>query len=113
VIRHRLDLYHEQTVAKYAERGILTQVDGIGGIEEVTDRVMKAIKANQTTWPGAATSHTSQAGACVHVVAWFVPVSLSRVQHPGLGESRRSLVSSRTAAYIYGTAHSPESHDAF
>ena len=32
VIRHRLDLYHGQTepvVAKYAERGILTQVDGI------------------------------------------------------------------------------------
>ena len=50
VIRHRLDLYHEQTeavVAKYAERGILTQVDGIGGIDEVTDRVMQAIKAAQ------------------------------------------------------------------
>jgi adenylate kinase len=50
VIRHRLDLYHEQTeavVAKYAERGILTQVDGIGAIDEVTDRVMSAIKATQ------------------------------------------------------------------
>jgi adenylate kinase len=50
VIRHRLDLYHEQTeavVAKYAERGILTQVDGIGPIDEVTDRVMQAIKAAQ------------------------------------------------------------------
>lgn len=48
VIRHRLDLYHEQTeavVAKYAERGILTQVDGIGGIDEVTDRVLTAIEA--------------------------------------------------------------------
>ena len=48
VIRHRLDLYHEQTekvVAKYAECGILTQVDGIGGIDEVTDRVMVAIEA--------------------------------------------------------------------
>jgi adenylate kinase len=47
VIRHRLDLYHGQTeavVAKYAERGILTQVDGIGGIDEVTDRVMGAIE---------------------------------------------------------------------
>ncbi|KQR83042.1 adenylate kinase [Arthrobacter sp. Leaf337] len=59
VIRHRLDLYHEQTeavVAKYAERGILTQVDGIGGIDEVTDRVMQAIKAAQAArlkplWP--------------------------------------------------------------
>lgn len=48
VIRHRLDLYHEQTetvVARYAERGILTKVDGIGAIDEVTDRVMDAIKA--------------------------------------------------------------------
>jgi adenylate kinase len=34
-------------VAKYAERGILTQIDGIGGIDEVTDRVMEAIKAPQ------------------------------------------------------------------
>ena len=50
VIRHRLHLYHEQTeavVAKYAERGILTQVDGIGAIDEVTDRVMQAIKEAQ------------------------------------------------------------------
>jgi adenylate kinase len=46
VIRHRLDLYHQQTeavVARYAERGILAQVDGIGPMDEVTDRVMKAI----------------------------------------------------------------------
>jgi len=34
-------------VAKYAGRGILTQVDGIGPIDEVTDRVMQAIKAAQ------------------------------------------------------------------
>ena len=42
VIRHRLDLYHEQTeavVGKYAVRGILARVDGIGNIDEVTDRV--------------------------------------------------------------------------
>ena len=37
----------EAVVAKYAERGILTQVDGIGGIDEVTERVMKAIKSAQ------------------------------------------------------------------
>ncbi|WP_427019026.1 adenylate kinase [Pseudarthrobacter sp. P1] len=50
VIRHRLDLYHEQTeavVARYAERGILSRVDGIGGIDEVTERVMGAIKEAQ------------------------------------------------------------------
>jgi len=47
VIRHRLDLYREQTeavVAKYAGRGILAKVDGIGGIDEVTDRVMRTIE---------------------------------------------------------------------
>ena len=46
VIRHRLDLYHQQTeavVATYARRGILTRIDGIGGIDDVTDRVMGAI----------------------------------------------------------------------
>ncbi|WP_172804333.1 adenylate kinase [Arthrobacter sp. QXT-31] len=50
VIRHRLDLYHEQTeavVAKYAERGVLTQVDGTGKIDEVTVRVMHSIKETQ------------------------------------------------------------------
>jgi adenylate kinase len=43
VIRHRLDLYHQQTeavVVKYASRGILIEVDGIGGIDDVTDRVL-------------------------------------------------------------------------
>jgi adenylate kinase len=46
VIRHRLDLYHEQTeavVAKYAGRGILARVDGIGPIDDVTDRVLGSI----------------------------------------------------------------------
>lgn len=47
VIRHRLELYHTQTepvVARYEERGILTKVDGIGAIDEVTERVLAAIK---------------------------------------------------------------------
>jgi adenylate kinase len=46
VIRHRLDLYHQQTeavVAKYAGRGILAEVDGMGGIESVTDSVLGSI----------------------------------------------------------------------
>ena len=46
VIRHRLDLYHQQTeavVARYAGRGILTHVDGMGGIDDVTDSVMGSI----------------------------------------------------------------------
>ena len=47
VIRHRLDLYHGQTeavVAKYADRGILAQVDGLGRIDDVTDRVMRSLE---------------------------------------------------------------------
>ena len=47
VIRHRLDLYHGQTeavVAKYAERGILAQVDGLGKIDDVTERVIRSLE---------------------------------------------------------------------
>ncbi len=58
VIRHRLDLYHQQTeavVARYARRGILTQVDGIGGIDQVTDRVLGSI-SEQAGAAGAAGS---------------------------------------------------------
>lgn len=47
VIRHRLALYHEQTeevIAKYAERGIVTRVDGIGAIDEVSQRILQAIR---------------------------------------------------------------------
>lgn len=54
VIRHRLDLYREQTapiLAIYAQRGILVRVNGNGGIDEVTDKVMTQIAkmANQPT----------------------------------------------------------------
>lgn len=48
VIRHRLDLYHEQTetvVSRYQERGIVTQVDGLGAIDDVTNRIMEALKS--------------------------------------------------------------------
>ncbi|WP_307031647.1 adenylate kinase [Arthrobacter globiformis] len=51
VIRHRLDLYHNQTedvIATYAERGILTRVDGLGGVDDVTERVVKAIRDYET-----------------------------------------------------------------
>lgn len=46
VIRHRLNLYHEQTeavVAKYAERGIPEQVDGMGEIDKITNRLLAKI----------------------------------------------------------------------
>lgn len=46
VIRHRLSVYAEQTApltALYAARGLLVQVDGIGSIDEVTDRLSAAL----------------------------------------------------------------------
>lgn len=46
VIRHRLDLYAEQTAPltrEYASRGLLVSVDGLGDIDEVTERVLAAL----------------------------------------------------------------------
>jgi adenylate kinase len=46
VIRHRLDVYAEQTapIARvYADRGLLVRVDGIGEVGEVTERLLAAI----------------------------------------------------------------------
>ncbi len=45
-IARRLDIYEEQTApltAAYAERGLLARVDGIGEIEDVTERVVAAL----------------------------------------------------------------------
>jgi len=55
IIRHRLGVYHEQTetvVQLYAQRGILTRVDGIGAVDEVTSRVLAALEP--FTGPGQA-----------------------------------------------------------
>ena len=48
VIRHRLDVYAQETapIAQvYAERGLLVQVDGIGDVDAVTERLVAAIGA--------------------------------------------------------------------
>lgn len=47
VIRHRLKIYEEETaplVAIYSERGLVTSIDGLGEIDEVTTRIMDALK---------------------------------------------------------------------
>lgn len=52
VIRHRLDLYHDQTesvVSQYHDRSIVAKVDGIGPIDVVTERVMSALKVTEQT----------------------------------------------------------------
>jgi adenylate kinase len=46
VIRERMRLYAEETAplaAVYLERGLLTQVDGMGAVEEVTARIEAAL----------------------------------------------------------------------
>ncbi len=46
IIRHRLDVYTEQTApltALYASRGQLIKVDGLGSVEEVTARISDAL----------------------------------------------------------------------
>lgn len=46
VIRRRLDVYAEETApisGLYAARGLLVQVDGIGEVAEVTERLLSAI----------------------------------------------------------------------
>jgi adenylate kinase len=47
VIRRRLEVYAEQTAPLadlYAERGLLVQVDGIGSLDEVTERILTALE---------------------------------------------------------------------
>lgn len=47
VIRHRLKVYEEETaplIALYSERGLVTQIDGLGDIDEVTERIMNALR---------------------------------------------------------------------
>ena len=46
-VRHRLDIFHDQTeplVDYYAERGILTGIDAIGPVDDVTTRAVEALR---------------------------------------------------------------------
>ena len=46
VIRHRLKVYEEETaplIAIYRERGIVKEVNGLGEIADVTERILKAL----------------------------------------------------------------------
>ncbi len=48
VIRERLKVYEESTApvaAFYAEHGLLVKVDGMGAVDEVTDRIVTALDA--------------------------------------------------------------------
>jgi adenylate kinase len=46
-VRHRLDVYYEQTsplVGYYAEAGILVGIDAMGPVDDVTDRAIAALR---------------------------------------------------------------------
>jgi adenylate kinase len=48
VIRHRQEVYAAETaplLRMYADRGLLVEVDGIGEVDEVTERVLAALKS--------------------------------------------------------------------
>ncbi|MDO4900010.1 adenylate kinase [Actinomyces sp.] len=52
VIRRRLEVYAEQTeplAALYEQRGLLVRVDGVGGLDEVTGRIMTALASRGVT----------------------------------------------------------------
>lgn len=47
VVRHRQDVYTAETkplLQVYAQRGLLVEVDGVGEIDEVSERVLAALK---------------------------------------------------------------------
>jgi adenylate kinase len=51
VIRHRMKVYEEETAplaALYRERGLLHQVDGMGQMDEVTERLQAALATLQS-----------------------------------------------------------------
>src|SRR3954449_11536477 len=61
-VRHRLEVYYEQTsplVGYYAEAGILVGIDAMGPVDDVTDR---AIAALRPFGKGAAVSRLREAG---------------------------------------------------
>ena len=54
VIRHRQDVYVEQTaplVDIYSDRGLLVRVDGMGDVEDVTSRLLSALDGFHPTAP--------------------------------------------------------------
>ncbi len=47
VIRHRLDVYEEQTaplIEVYSARNLVREVDGLGAVADVTERILSALK---------------------------------------------------------------------
>lgn len=52
IIRHRLDIYNDETAPLlqfYADKGLLTSVDGIGEVETVNERILASIASSGVT----------------------------------------------------------------
>ncbi|CAN5189518.1 adenylate kinase [soil metagenome] len=52
VIRHRFEVYEEQTaplIEIYSERGLVVEVDGIGTVDEVTERIARSLNGRGIT----------------------------------------------------------------
>ena len=48
IIRHRLNVYNDETAPLldfYGQKSLLTTIDGIGEVEDVNARILSAIKA--------------------------------------------------------------------
>jgi adenylate kinase len=55
VIRHRQDVYNEQTaplIDVYDGRGLLVQVDGLGEVDEVSARILRALETVDSSASG-------------------------------------------------------------
>ena len=47
-IAHRLDIYEQETapiISRYEERGIVDRIDGVGSLDEITERIVAALNA--------------------------------------------------------------------
>lgn len=55
-IRHRQEVYRRETepiIAAFGDRGILVEVDGLGPVEEITERIITALDGAGISLPGA------------------------------------------------------------
>lgn len=55
-IRHRQEVYRRETeplMAAFGDRGILVEVDGLGPVEEITERIISALEGVGVRLPGA------------------------------------------------------------
>ncbi len=46
--RHRLDIYERETAPildAYGVKGIVDRIDGVGGLDEITERIFAALEA--------------------------------------------------------------------